>query len=68
MFCTPRPNGGPVIGSLMDDPVPVGGELEPLERTRLRREYEADGRGIGFFGLEIDVAAGEGRDHLALIV
>src|SRR6185437_13303537 len=35
-----------------DDAIPVGGELEPLERTGPRREYEADRRRIGPFGLE----------------
>ena len=34
----------------------------------LRCNHETDRRGVGLFGLEIDVAAGERRHHLALTV
>src|SRR5262249_19925106 len=37
--------------------VPVGRELEALERARLRRDHEAKSGRIGFFRLEIDVSS-----------
>ena len=49
------------------DTVPVGGELEALEGTGLRRKDEPDGRGIGLFRLQVDVAASHGRHDLRLV-
>src|SRR5262249_42563111 len=50
------------------DLVPVGGEPEPIERTRLRCEEEPDRLRIGLFRLGIDVPPREGPVPPTLLI